>query len=244
MKTLWDGSLHGSGYGAPELRQVYQKYMSRSLVVSIALQAACAGVFYALRTPDDRGELPTVANFFSYRIHIPSSLFRTNNSSAALKSRKNIVAPRYAIPVPVKTPFVESDDTVQTQPQTGVEFGELGTGTIAGEGMGQVGALDDDTVAPPPFRAIEKEPKLVNSVEPYYPSAAIRAGIEGTVIVSVWVDKVGRVRKAIVVKSKSPILESPAREAAMHMVFTPAIMQHDPVSVWVAVPFHFKLSGK
>jgi TonB family protein len=67
--------------------------------------------------------------------------------------------------------------------------------------------------------------------------------LEGNVFVKVWVDKEGKVRKAVIQKSDAPIFEEPAKEAAMQWVFTPALMQKGPVSVWVSIPFRFRLTG-
>jgi TonB family protein len=72
----------------------------------------------------------------------------------------------------------------------------------------------------------------------------MRAGLEGTVWVKIWVDRGGRPRKAIVQKSDAEIFDQPATDAAMQWIFTPAMMKNGPVSVWVSIPFRFKLQGK
>jgi TonB family protein len=243
MKALWDGSLQGSGYGAPELRQYYQKSMSRSLVLSIALQIVCFAAYYVFRAPEDQREPPRIAEVIPYRFLIPPSLFQTNISSSAVASAKNLLRPKYAIPIPVADPFVDSSITIPSQRQPGENSGVYGEVFVPGGGVDQAIELEDD-VEPAPFRPIEKVPEIAKRVEPKYPEAAIRAGIEGTVVLSVWVDRLGRVRKAVVLRSDAPILVVSAKEAAMQWVFTPAIMQHNPVSVWVSIPFTFKLSGK
>jgi TonB family protein len=67
--------------------------------------------------------------------------------------------------------------------------------------------------------------------------------LEGNVFVKVWVDKEGKVRKVVILKSDAPIFEEAAVAAAKQFVFTPAVMQKGPVSVWVSIPFRFRLTG-
>jgi protein TonB len=82
----------------------------------------------------------------------------------------------------------------------------------------------------------------VKQVQPDYPEIARRAGVEGTVWVKILVDKEGKAKKAVVMKSDAEIFDEPAKAAALQWVFTPAIMNNGPVAVWAAVPFRFKLN--
>jgi protein TonB len=244
MKASWDGSLRSSGYGAPELRQYYQKYMSRSLVLSIALQIGCVAAYYAYRTPEDRIEPPRIAEVILHRFPIPPSLFQATVSSSAANGAKSQLHPTYAIPVPVANPFVDTNSAFPTLQQLGKNSGVYSDVMVSGTGFDPMTEWEDDNFEPPPFRPIEKPPEIVKKIEPKYPEIAVRAGIEGTVFLNVWVDKMGRVRKAVVLRSEAQVLNSSAEDAAMQWLFTPAIMQHSPVSVWVSIPFRFKLEGK
>jgi len=91
------------------------------------------------------------------------------------------------------------------------------------------------------FIPVEKPPQIVKRVVPLYPPMAMRAGLEGTVYVKILVDKDGKPKKAVVIKSTTEIFNDAAVEAAMQFIFTPAVMNNGPVKVWVAVPFKFKL---
>ena len=93
------------------------------------------------------------------------------------------------------------------------------------------------------FVPYEKEPTVVHKIDPKYPEIALRAGLEGNVFVKVWVDKEGKVRKVVVLKSDAEIFNDAACEAAKQWIFTPAVMQKGPVSVWVSIPFRFRLTG-
>jgi periplasmic protein TonB len=101
-----------------------------------------------------------------------------------------------------------------------------------------------DDGPPPDFVPVEKTPQPIpgNNPPPVYPEIARRAGVEGTVWVKIWVDKEGNPKKAVVQKSDAELFNQPAIDAAMKWKFTPAIMNNGPVSVWVSIPFKFRLN--
>jgi protein TonB len=76
---------------------------------------------------------------------------------------------------------------------------------------------------------------------PIYPDLAIKAGIEGKVVVRLLVGKDGTVRQAVVEHSTAEILNDAALDAARLFRFTPAIMSNGPVTLWVLFPFTFRL---
>lgn len=81
--------------------------------------------------------------------------------------------------------------------------------------------------------------KLQEMIE--YPDMAIRIGIEGKVVISVWIDKYGHPNDAKIIRSDSDMLNKAAEEALMKMVYTPAIKDHETVGSWMVVPIVFKL---
>ncbi len=97
---------------------------------------------------------------------------------------------------------------------------------------------------PPDFVYTEKNPVIIHGVRPEYPALAIRAGIEGTVWVKIWVDKEGKAREVVVTKSDAEIFNEAAISAAREFLFTPAYTNAGPVSVWVSMPFKFRLTGQ
>jgi protein TonB len=152
--------------------------------------------------------------------------------------------PKVGIPTPVSGPIADTTALVPpgAESDPGVQPNEPGSPGV-GE-PGSTGGNDSDNEPPDPFVPFEHPPEAVKHVQPKYPELATRAGIEGTVWVKIWIDKAGKPRKAVVTKSEAEIFNQPATEAAMQWVFTPALMKNGPVSVWVSVPFRFKLQGK
>jgi protein TonB len=153
-----------------------------------------------------------------------------------------VVKPSIGLPVPVPDAEISPEQTIATQQELSAtpsplleEFGKDGNVEISPD------ITIDDDPGMDEFIPYEKGPEVVKKVIPKYPEMALRAGLEGTVWVKILVDKDGKPKKAVVIKSTVDILNDAAVEAAMQFVFTPAIMNNGAVRVWVAMPFRFYL---
>jgi len=151
--------------------------------------------------------------------------------------------PTVGIPVPVPDAEVSPDQTIPEQSQMNIEppsvlGDQTGTGNVIIE---PEDIRIDEEVEPPDFVAIEQQPVPVNQSTPTYPEIALKAGMEGTVYVKIWVDKEGKPKKVTVLKSDAEIFNQAAIDAAWKWVFTPAMMNNGPVAVNVTIPFRFKL---
>jgi protein TonB len=93
---------------------------------------------------------------------------------------------------------------------------------------------------------VDEYPTPLTTVNPVYPEAARKSGLEGTVWVKVLVDKKGHVVKTAVTKpaDATASLEQAAVEAVKQWTFKPATVKTEPVSIWVTIPFKFKLADK
>jgi TonB family protein len=89
---------------------------------------------------------------------------------------------------------------------------------------------------------VTEMPKLIKKVTPEYPRLAIATGIEGTVNVLIYIGKNGRVEKAEILKSSSPLLNQSALEAARQYVFRPAKIGLRPVKVKMVIPIRYRLT--
>jgi protein TonB len=154
--------------------------------------------------------------------------------------------PTVGAPVPVPDAEVSPEQTIATQQEMSQQLAPVMD--ASGDAGGGVQIEQDITISedmpPADFVPVEKEPVVVKKVEPKYPELAMRAGLEGKVWVKIWVDKEGKPRQVIVLKSDAEIFNEPAVEAAKQFVFTPAYMNNGPVAVWVSVPFKFRLSER
>ncbi|MGH7727151.1 MAG: energy transducer TonB [Candidatus Eiseniibacteriota bacterium] len=151
--------------------------------------------------------------------------------------------------LPVLDEFVNDDHPV-VHPNSGAiearnDFeGTVGDGGSGGpvKGSGGPDGLPvDDTIPPPDVTTfVDEFPEIVKSVRPAYPEMARTAGLEGHVIVRMFVGVDGKIRKAEIERS-SPMFDEAALEAARQWVFTPAKTNGQPVGVWVRVPIEFRL---
>jgi len=89
---------------------------------------------------------------------------------------------------------------------------------------------------------IDEPPVPMKIVNPPYPEAASKAGIQGRIFIKALVSKDGTVKKAVAIRTEgSGDLERAALDAALQWTFTPAKVKGQPVAVWVTIPFVFKL---
>lgn len=95
------------------------------------------------------------------------------------------------------------------------------------------------------FLFVDEEPTLLNirdiRQQIGYPKVARDAGIEGTVVVRVLVDKKGNYKRHRVVKTPHPLLNKAVENQIHNLRFTPAIQGSAPADFWVNVPFKFGL---
>ncbi len=231
-------------YGAPLLKPLAQKYTSIGLAIAVAIHLALVGTYWVsvLLGRAEENSVPVVMLRYSELGPPPSITNQQALPQVAVSAP--MAKPTVGVPVPVPDAEVSPEQTIASQQELSRIAGPVtqgsGGGDSVGVSMGDFRVPADD--APPPdFVPVEKEPQVVKEVKPTYPDIAMRAGIEGRVIVKIWVDKDGKPRKAIVLKSDAEIFNQPAINAAMQYRFTPAIMNKGPIAVWVVIPFTFKL---
>ena len=105
-----------------------------------------------------------------------------------------------------------------------------------------------DAPPPPPegprvkFIPYDDPPHPLSSIRPVYPEIAQEAGIEGTVVVQVFVDKKGRVKDTLVLKGiPNTGLDEAAVTAIKKTRFRPAKQRERAVGVWISIPVNFRL---
>ena len=107
-------------------------------------------------------------------------------------------------------------------------------------------AIDHNDSFPPDksvtIDSAEAERMLIHKEYPQYPELAIRAGLEGTVVVRLWIGRDGSVRKAFILKSSAEIFNEPTLKAAEKLLFRPAACDGTAISVWATMPIRFKLT--
>lgn len=98
-------------------------------------------------------------------------------------------------------------------------------------------------IKPVPVYELSKAPKFKKKIEPKYPAAAKRDGIEGTVQLEVLIDEQGRVRKIRVLKSPGHGLDRAAIAAVSKSRFHPGFVNGKAVPVKIKIPYRFVLDA-
>ena len=237
------GAYKGAQYGAVELKALYQKYWLSGLGIAVAIHLVIVGSYYLVGLLSAE-EPPTVnVRIMKYSDLGPPPSINSANTPPPIAVSAPTAKPTVGAPVPVPDAEVSAEQTIATQTEMS-QITPIGDATGAGDVAIQQDIRIDDDAPPADFVAVEKEPVVVKRVEPKYPELAMRAGLEGKVWVKIWVDKEGKSKQVVVLKSDAEIFNEPAVEAAKQFVFTPAYMNNGPVSVWVSVPFKFILKDK
>ncbi|MBI3586032.1 MAG: TonB family protein [Ignavibacteriales bacterium] len=231
-------------YGSTELKRVYQKYVWRALIIAAAFHFLGMGAYWGAVKWGEEDEPTVSVRILKYSELGPPPSITNANAAPAIAVSQAAVKPSIGIPVPVPDAEVSPEQTIATQTELSQQAAPVSDGTGSGGAAIEKDIRIDDDAPPADFVPVEKSPEYVKQVTPKYPDLAMRAGLEGTVWVKIWVDKEGKPKKAVVIKSDAEIFNQPAIDAAMQWVFTPAMMKNGPVAVWVSIPFKYKLSGK
>jgi TonB family protein len=97
----------------------------------------------------------------------------------------------------------------------------------------------EDTAAPVPFVAIQKEARIIRLVRPTITAQGYLTGIQGQVVIQVRIDATGKPIQTVTLKSTNDILIQPVIDAVMASQFAPAEMTTGPVASWLTIPFKF-----
>ncbi len=230
-------------FGRNEIKNSFHRNFVRGMLISFAIHFAIVGSYYIPQLLGEEDEAPMArVRILKYSdLGPPPSISQTALPPPV--GVQTLSKPTIGVPVPVPDAEINAEQTIATQqelsslPSAGIEqFGEEGNVQIS-----QDITIEEGDPAMDEFIPYEKGPEIVKKAIPKYPEMALRAGLEGTVWVKILVDKDGKPKKAVVMKSTVDIFNDAAVEAAMQFIFTPAVMNNGAVRVWVAMPFKFQL---
>lgn len=232
-------------YRAFESEQAQKRNMPIALAISVAIHVLIVGSYYFFSSPaiDLTKVKPERDIIWSLPPSNPIPNYVPDGSIAA--SKVSDVKAGKIIPIPDVEANPNQTLAMQKELKNGVALGGTtegkGNDEAGNEGIGGRIPVVIDEVEPDTFVAVEQQPVLVRRVAPKYPELMLRAGIEGKVYVNIWVNKEGKPHQVRILKSDNELFNEAAIEAAKQFLFTPAYMNNGPVSVWVSVPFTFRL---
>lgn len=97
----------------------------------------------------------------------------------------------------------------------------------------------------PIFIPYETPPQIIGKIKPIYPLLAQEAGIEGKVILNVYIDIDGSVKNVLVMKGvPNTGLDEAAIAAVKQCRYEPALQRGKPVGVWISQVIKFELDGE
>lgn len=242
-------SVKNNIYGAFELKKLYPRNFSIGLIIAVVLHIIIITSYYFyLSMSKEEENVPTVRILKYSELGPPPSI--TNDVPQQISvAPGSTAAPTVGIPVPVPEEEAPPEQTIATQQELSQQSSPALTEGL-GTGVTQITQdikIEEEKEEEPDinaFVAVEKLPEMVVSAQPVYPDIARRAGITGKVYVKVLIDKEGKPKKAVIIKSDAEVFNEAAIEAAMKCAFTPALQNNKPVSVWIVIPYKFTLQGQ
>jgi periplasmic protein TonB len=229
--------------------------------ISTAAHVAVVGVVLAISILYVSAELPPVPDMVTFVVSTaplppppppppPPAPAATSSKPKAIKPVPT-ASPRAA---PVEAPREIVEETAIDMGSgegvaDGVEGGVAG-GVVGGVVGGLISELPPPPPPPPPAPVVRapvriggelKAPALVTRVEPEYPPLAVRAQVQGVVILEAVIDRLGRVEDVRVLRS-IPLLDKAAIAAVRQWRYSPLLLNGTPERFVLTVTVSFSLA--
>lgn len=145
-----------------------------------------------------------------------------------------------ALPAPPRAPDLELPDGPELAEGLGLELSPL-------DGLGDPSAYFDEKAAPDAEAGPPDQPPRLSfppDLGRHYPPEAQRRGLSGRTILSLVVDRSGRVERAEVLRAEPPgVFDQAALAAARSLRFEPALKRGEPVSAKTRLELEWKASS-
>lgn len=235
-------------YGMKEISALHHRYTYMALTVAVILHFIAVGLYYtfSLLMPQEiKGDFPwkPPTDWVFITPIDPENNFGQLPRISPTKPKAD-----FGTPVPVPPWELKEEPTFadpkDVSPYTGSTGGSTDGNVGQPTGTGDIPGIPDDQPIDltTNFKETVKIPAVVRQVKPEYPEDARRLGMEATVVVKLLIDKEGKPKRAVIFNSQNELFNEKAMQAAMQWLFTPAIMNGQIISVWVTVPFRFRLN--
>ena len=256
-------------YGAPDLKKLYKKYISRGLIIALAIHIVLISA-YVLTVYLEKLSAERLDEQFSRTIEL-SDLDTPPGTDEEEPPAPEVEVPEKFIPLKdlealIPEPVAkEKSEILTTKTQEALEEIKAPVSSEGDENAPNIDYLGKIKVKEKKIEKklekkeekkvkktyqqfeVEKAPVAVNlgSVRSSmrYPEIARSSGIEGRVTAKVLVGTNGSIVK-IGGMSGPSVFHSEVRSKIRSLQFTPALQNGVPVRCWVSVPFNFKLSSK
>jgi protein TonB len=238
------------GYGLAESSPEVRGRRALTLPVSVALHTAAALtlVVVPLLVSEENPEPQSGVRAFLVE---PLSVPPPPPPPAARPAAAPRVTPR---PQPQAEAFVAPVEVPsEITPEQALDLGGVEAGSPDGVEGGVPGGVVGGIVGglpeapPPPVVPVRvggavREPRRLVVVPPVYPDLAVKARLQGKVIVEAVINERGRVVSVSLVEG-TPLFNDAAVEAVKKWVYTPTLVNGVPTPVIMKVTVHFRLNG-
>ena len=206
-----------------DLKRRYRQVMGFSVVLSAALHAGIAILFPTLDIQATTAKAEQI-------------VIQVEDLPETRQITRPPPPPRPAIPIETESEDVPDDVTIET---TDLELEDVPVDlppppTAESESI----LLEEEEILE--VWKVEQKPRLIRRAIPEYPGFALRAGLQGSVMLKVLLGKDGKAESIQVLKGEE-IFRKSAKEAVGKFLFEPARQSDRPVKVWLVIPIHFKL---
>ena len=224
------------------------------IVFSTAAQAMAIGLVVAvplLFVAEDLPEIPTMMAFVA-AAPAPPPPPPPPPPPVAAKPKPAEATPQPARENAFAAPIEEPSKITELPDDEGFDQGVPGGvegGVPGGVLGGVVGGLPEAPPPPPPppvkrgpvrIGGQISQPQLLHRVEPDYPSFAVKARLQGVVILEAIVDDNGNVTDVNVLSSANPLLDREAEKALRQWRYSPLVLNgvHERFILTVTLSFH------
>lgn len=251
-------------YGAPELKMLYQKYVTRGLIIAVIAHALLIGTYvgamYMEKVRADEKKAADERVFNLEDLDLPPPIdeeIPPEIKDVALKDLASLV------PEPVAKKLVTEEIKLKTQKELeDVKLPVASTGTDDPSKVdpnANVGKIQEKKVEEKVEKKEEKKKEVFQQFEVEkapvasnlgsvkgsmrYPEIARQSGMEGRVVAKVLVGTDGSVIKVGGI-SGPEVFHDEVADKVMNLQFSPALQGGQTVKCWVSVPFSFTLNAK
>lgn len=235
-------------YGSMELKKYVGPNLIRGLIFSVLLHSVVIAAPWIVTLFKGEEEIPDRVMVLDPAILKKLKALDPSRKAPPVIARPKLARPTVSIPIAVQEeePQEEIEMMKQEDLQQAIveEYADVGEDLNFDENteivLEEIPNIDI-------FIAFEVPPQPLAdfSPQPEYPEMAQKAGVPGKVVAKVYVDKEGYVKKWQIVQVKPENLgfEKEVEKIIDKWRFTPAIQQGNPVGVWIAIPFTFKVKS-
>ncbi len=224
--------------------------IAHSAVIVGTVAVSIASVDFPHSAPDEYRVAPVFA-----QVTIPPPLGNPNGGARPQQQPAPAPPPpSNQITAPGRVPDEVTPATAEVTPGTGDSTGSDAPGLVpgpVGQPWGDPNSVASDLDLPPAvvetpqvedriYQASEvKSPVILRKVEPRYPNAMIRVGMNATVVVRCIIDKNGNVRDPQVVVSSMPPFNAAVIDAVRQWKFTPGSLRGQAVDTYLDLTVNF-----